>query len=499
MPEISIIVPVYNVEKYLEKCLESLLNQTFSDIEIICIEDASTDTSMKIIDSYAERDKRVHIIKHQENIGTLLARKHGVEYATGTYIMFLDGDDWLETVACEKLYETMLIEQVDILQYGTNVIPAVSLSEEMVKWVENFLEPFEQKIEGKDILRLCFVEDKFDFNITDKIWKTDICKEAFAMLGHQKMVAAEDRYIFFVLAYYAQSYLGIGDSKYYNYNVGIGITGGDVLCLERFEKRCMGVMAVDAVAHFLKDKNEVETYQLEYAQFENKILWDCVDCWHNKLEQQNYGTGYDILLKYWTPSKVLSAISRVYFEQEEDIWSRVKNSEKVSYEKVVGIYYRYLGYEPMNSYIKNQIEILQKTSKKILLFTDADAEMQNICDWNMQIISLLPSKDANWDNYRFRSEQLAQKIEEHNINYMFYASPTSHIAWLDILLLESSGVQVFCMNEEAAIEESGRWKRSEGKIQQFIDEHPNSKMIRIGAAVLWSLKKLKSIIVRQSD
>ena len=95
MPLFSIIIPVYNVEKYLNKCVDSVLNQTFTDFEVILVDDGSTDNCPAICDSYAEKDKRVKVI-HKPNGGLINARKSGLEIADGNYIGFVDSDDWIE-------------------------------------------------------------------------------------------------------------------------------------------------------------------------------------------------------------------------------------------------------------------------------------------------------------------------------------------------------------------------------------------------------------------
>ncbi len=102
--KISIIVPVYNVEKYLERCLDSLINQTLKDIEIICINDGSTDNSSEILKEYAKKDSRIIII-NQNNQGISVARNNGMNKAKGKYIGFVDSDDWVDLDFFEKLYK----------------------------------------------------------------------------------------------------------------------------------------------------------------------------------------------------------------------------------------------------------------------------------------------------------------------------------------------------------------------------------------------------------
>ena len=98
---ISIIVPVYNTAPYLPQCLDSLVNQTYRDIEIICVNDGSTDNSPDILKAYAERDSRILVI-HQENLGLSGARNKGLESARREWVMFVDSDDWIGTDCCKS-------------------------------------------------------------------------------------------------------------------------------------------------------------------------------------------------------------------------------------------------------------------------------------------------------------------------------------------------------------------------------------------------------------
>ena len=95
MPKISIIVPFYNTEKYIERCLTSLVNQTVSDIEIVCINDGSNDNSLEIVKTFANKDLRIKILE-QENLKQGAARNNGTKIAVGEYIGFVDSDDWVD-------------------------------------------------------------------------------------------------------------------------------------------------------------------------------------------------------------------------------------------------------------------------------------------------------------------------------------------------------------------------------------------------------------------
>ena len=113
MPKVSIIIPVYNTEKYLRKCLDSVCNQTLSDIEIICINDCSTDNSLGVLEEYSVNDKRLKIIDFKENKGVSVARNKGIDEAKGEYIGFIDSDDYIDLDFYEKLYNKAIETNAD--------------------------------------------------------------------------------------------------------------------------------------------------------------------------------------------------------------------------------------------------------------------------------------------------------------------------------------------------------------------------------------------------
>lgn len=113
-PKVSIIVPVYNTEMYLDRCLTSLINQTLKDIQIIVVNDGSTDDSLNIISKYAENDSRILIV-NQVNQGSGTARKVGINYAEGEYVIVCDSDDWVELDMYENLYEEATKSNVDLV------------------------------------------------------------------------------------------------------------------------------------------------------------------------------------------------------------------------------------------------------------------------------------------------------------------------------------------------------------------------------------------------
>ena len=114
-PLLSVIIPVYKVEKYLRRCLDSIVNQTYKNLEIILVDDGSPDNSGKICDEYAQNDKRIKVI-HQKNKGQGAARNTGIIAANGELITFVDSDDWIENNTYEIMVSKLLQYELDIIK-----------------------------------------------------------------------------------------------------------------------------------------------------------------------------------------------------------------------------------------------------------------------------------------------------------------------------------------------------------------------------------------------
>lgn len=208
---ISVIVPIYNAEKYLDKCLTSIVNQTYSDIEIILVNDGSTDESLAICEKYKQADNRIVIInKHNE--GLVRARKDGIRMAKGKYITFVDADDWIDITTYEKVYTGT----ADIIAYG--------LMEEYVHCSKSKINKIEQgiynkkEIRSKIIPRMLSTEVFFEFgllpNLCCKLIKKSLLLEIIEDVS-DIVTIGEDADFFFRIVYKAESLLIKTDTPYH--------------------------------------------------------------------------------------------------------------------------------------------------------------------------------------------------------------------------------------------------------------------------------------------
>lgn len=207
MTAVSVIVPVYNTEGFLQKCLDSLTNQTLEDIEIICVNDGSTDNSLKILQEYATKDKRIKII-NQENKKQGAARNAGMKIATGEYIGFVDSDDWIDLDFYEKLYNAATGHNFDIA-LGTNIRAKKNVNKKRL----NITDEKEYKT----------VQEKFDVNIqwknpcpTNKIYRRELFSKH--NIKWPEGVFCEDKLFTIKAVYYANGIVTVPNANYYYFD-----------------------------------------------------------------------------------------------------------------------------------------------------------------------------------------------------------------------------------------------------------------------------------------
>lgn len=204
---ISVVVPVYNIEKYLDKCIKSILNQTYVNLEIILVNDGSTDNSGRICDKYAESDKRICVL-HQKNGGRSAARNVGMDRASGGYLMFVDGDDWIDDNCIEEAYKAFENETEMVVFRERNVYTDRiddKGTDEYMKFIGK--EPLEFYVKG-------YKGFQISNSVCGKLYRTDFIKNIRFEEGRYY----ED--IMFTTKVYAACrnciYL---DRAYYNYNI----------------------------------------------------------------------------------------------------------------------------------------------------------------------------------------------------------------------------------------------------------------------------------------
>jgi len=301
---ISVIIPIYNVEAYLAECLESVCAQTLQDIEIICVDDCSTDASRTILEEYSAKDSRVKAIFKEHNEGTLRARNTAVAQAKGEYILFLDSDDYLKEETCQVLYQEAKTRRADILQYGGTVINCANLAIGRINGMQKYFEPYHGTLYGKDILVACFEEGRYNSNLTMKLLRTKLCKKAMKNMPSLNACMAEDLLAYFVIAYYAEVFVGLPSTSYYCYCYGRGLTGRAGIDLDIFKKYCTQATIAESLKGFLEQRGALQEYYAVYAKIEKRLVDHCVSSWR-RLTPEERELGLQVFIDTWGAERTL--------------------------------------------------------------------------------------------------------------------------------------------------------------------------------------------------
>lgn len=240
-PKVSIIVPIYGVEKYLDRCMQTLLTQTLEDIEIIMVDDGSPDSCPQKCDQYKELDSRVRVI-HKENQGLGLARNSGLDVANGEYVAFIDSDDYVDKNMFRSLYENAINQKADVVIAGFNKV----LEDMTVKRIieSSKMECYQGKVELQNyVMGMLGSEPECDkvmlreMSVWRGIYSMDLIKSKKIRFFSERQFISED--IIFHLDYFnhANKLIVLSESFYYYCENSVSLT--KKYKSDRFEKNCI--------------------------------------------------------------------------------------------------------------------------------------------------------------------------------------------------------------------------------------------------------------------
>lgn len=262
MVKISIIIPIYNAAKYLRKCLESVSSQTLRDIEIICINDCSSDDSFLILQEFAKDDQRIKLINLSENKGAAAARNIGIENAAGQYLGFVDGDDFIDQNFYEKLYEKALKSEADAVKGNLKIFCPKTNSAKKESWID-----INDKVKRH--------KANFYFSFTSAIYKTSLIKEN-SVKFLEGLVHFEDPF-FTIKATFFYKKLEVVDEVFYYYVNNPESASRKKITIKHIDSLIAGVAKVlDLLDEYCFDK----THYIIIFNF----LLEQILCWCNRVD-----------------------------------------------------------------------------------------------------------------------------------------------------------------------------------------------------------------------
>ena len=240
MPFFSIIIPVYNKEKDLPHCIESVLMQDFPDWEIVIVNDGSADKSSDVAKEFAKRDERITVVDKEQNEGTHRARKSGVQKAKGKYLLFLDPDDKISINALSEISKAINdsgCPELDIVHYGMKLFGTKEVSNAICDDVERYGNTAFPILKGKSICDAAYLGyngKQQDWRVVQRVFLSELCKKAFSLMTNDRLGRGQDSYEYFVVSTLAKTQLTRNDLIGYEYYFGDGVTSFNRISVSKF-------------------------------------------------------------------------------------------------------------------------------------------------------------------------------------------------------------------------------------------------------------------------
>ena len=199
---VSVIIPAYKVENYIEECLDSVITQSYTNLEVLCVEDCGLDKSAEIIECYCSKDSRIQLVKNQSNLGVAKSRNKGIRMAKGEYIYCLDPDDYLSSKTIEVMLQSAKEESSDVVVSRTELTVDEGVAEERIKSTEEYINGFEFPTKATIVSRRRFAHyvDKVPCVVWNKLFRADFLRENEILFVNQNVIHEDEGFHVKVLA-----------------------------------------------------------------------------------------------------------------------------------------------------------------------------------------------------------------------------------------------------------------------------------------------------------
>lgn len=442
----SIVVPVYNVAPYLRACMDSLIHQTLREIEIICVDDASTDGSEEILREYAAADPRIMLIRHAVNGTASQSRKDGALASRGEYVLFVDPDDVLAERCCGDLLALAARHPVDVLHFTAAVLADETLPQERVERVSKMLKPHRGALSGDRLIDACFAQEKFHFQIWNKLFRGEVCRRAMKEFPDGRFPKAQDLLALFIILYFARSYYGEETQPYYFYRLGVGVTGGTTLTHPQIEAYAHQPLVVDSIRRFLKSQGAEGAYESSVHAIDERLSQDMIARLRNHIAQEDIPYAWETMCRVLGASRLIELLAKSSRSGEGD-WARylkdIPNPRVPGQVRCIGAFYHSLHNGGAQRVAALLTKLWKEMGYRVVVFTDEPPHEDDYPYEGVRIV--LPDCRAS-DSPEDRAERvrlIADAVKEHRIDLFVYHAWLSTTLFWDMLAAKHAGAAFY--------------------------------------------------------
>lgn len=437
MPKISIIVANHNNAIYLEKSIGSLQGQTLKDIEIIVVDDASTDGSLEILRQMSAADPRIRIFEHKNTQSQHMARKTGVAAATGQYIMFLDSDDYYSIEACQTAYDA-ISGKYDFVCFNVNPVFHAPLPDAQRREFGNYLNRgAKREFADYEIMPAMFESYILSDLLWNKIYAAGICKRAFALMEDGYLPRGQDIYEALVIASLARSAAKI-ENALYSYRIGTGIscssgseasqaafatTGNTFACMDRYMQK----------AGFMEYREKLH----------DSFLRRSVDAWLQHVTPENCRAYFRAMANQYGIVTVLSHLISRFPSGWEEIANKFQHygmaSDKCTAVNRIGILYTVMGGGGGEVVLMQAASLLASRGYEVTIFLEIPSHLDSSFPSAVRIV-YIGATGSGSNRLNTLMQGLANSLIHNPVDVMLcHACYLGEILW-SIMLLKYMGI-----------------------------------------------------------
>ena len=462
LPEISVVVIVYNNESTIASCLSSILCETSVSIEVICVDDASQDGSVDIINDFAKNDSRVIVYRHDTNLSAHISRRDGAFLSNGNYIWFIDGDDTISPQSIANVYNSMILDPVDILHFNTTIVNRGNISVGRIRFMEEFVKPYDGKLVGNKVFSACFKDNIYRFSIWNKLFNSKVCKKAFSLMESVPIFKAQDKYEYFVISFLSKSYRGDPSVGNYEYNFGFGLTGSKQFDSDSFRRFCSMSVVAKLFDKFIDNYSTNGNYLDIREKNRRELIIDCINNWLNNVREDDKKVCFEIMKTSWGVPDIVSCFAyNNWYKQGavSDIFQNLSLFPERRPTRTIATYYHTVSNGGVQRVLCGLVSIWISMGYSVVVITDVEPSDSDysLPDCVTRCV-ISPASNANKNNYYTRGREIQRIIEEYDVDTVVYHAWVSNILLWDMLIYKLNGVSfiVHCHNNFSILQRNAR-------------------------------------------
>ena len=454
-PRVSIVIPAYNSEGTIAQAIACATGQTIDDLEVIAVDDGSTDGTARIVEELAQADPRIRFVKHGGNKGRLEARRTGITAARGEFTLQLDADDELLPDMAERLL-SLQADRFDIVQCDFELRYLNYVSPEDRRFTEDFVKPPALAAHGDDVTHIVFRDRRTTWSLCGKLIRTDLLKRAFAEVPASSLTQAEDACIYFIVSSLADSYRGVTSYKGYIYNVDLGHSDArwKKMDLGQFAYTCRYADAMNVIRAYLERAGLFGTLGEDYRVVRHEHVRAVADKLIRYVEPSYKEQAYDMMTDMWEPGEVVAGMADACWDAPADCLeavagARALNCKPHEVKTVAALHYR-MQVGGAERVAANLVKLWHDHGLRVVFFAD---EPREECAYDLPDdviwIELPPAAATTRDTFQMRARALAEALRSYQVDALVHHQWWSPLMAWELLIAKTLGVPV-CMLQHSS-------------------------------------------------